>query len=224
MGSVLERLRHKGKSIPEVVEESQKTIIEAPKEPERPKTILAVLRQLEELMTEKSSTGEIWEGLILLGNDLLKIQHDFLDISKQKVKERGCGWSGRIIISSYLNEQDGLAWSTEEGVEIGDKITIFDRHDEDTSYYSSYVSIKALMSRDEDFLEKVEWDEWVEYKSNGEREKIPLYKAIVSLKNNRIRFAQIERNLEREQAFLYPKLGELMVKHEISLPSKSDGV
>lgn len=196
---------------------------EVPRVFEKPGSVREVFGFLEILMAQRiPSLNEVREKFSRRGNELFEIYKEDLARFKQWAEKSGREWSGRVERIDFPREQDGLIWGRTEAVEIGDKIEIVSKSFEHSREAKQYVAVIGVMSGDENSLERVEWQEWKVFKPDGggEEEKIPIYSAVVELKNNRIFSARIERNIDMASHpyGLYHKPRRGIVKHEIYLP------
>lgn len=188
----------------------------------RSETIEGVLREIEGVLGDlkaASSFSQLKTKLGELSERLLAFCQEDLSTARKIAAERKKPWEDKISVGVCLREQDGLMWSHEDTVEIGDKIRMVYQGGEWCGKVICRERLEWIMSKDETFLEEVRHKISKIFR-NGAEEKIILWEAIVELRNNMIWRVAIIRNIDTppsDRGSFYHRPTPAIIHHELVL-------
>lgn len=183
------------------------------------KTMLGILNEIERYITSTHSLSEIRKKFLEFSDNLLEIHQDGLIKYQQKAQKEGKEWAGRLLVTSYMNEQDRHIWWGDEIVEIGEKVKISFNHTSCCGKVEEFNKLEVVSSADGKALERV----WYQLSKIFDRyskseESIILYQAMVEFKDSQICRVEIERNIDTapsEWGSFYHHPAKATIKHEV---------
>ena len=111
-----------------------------------PNTTLGVLRRLKELALENNLVGIQTENGIVVSK-LLEIVEDGIRNLKRWAENSGKPWEGEVSYSYLPREQDGAAFWSGEGVEIGEKSLLIFQYTNRAVYNPSISDEQRIETR-----------------------------------------------------------------------------